>query len=74
MLSWTERLQYERLGVRIHRLGPRPLTECLIESGEANGPHSANLARLTRYANIHPAALQLAGGDRFAPSVFPVAT
>ena len=63
------RLVRQRAAERLHRLGPRPVLEALIEVADG-----ADLdALLVRYARLPPAAVRAFGGDRFpAPAVFAV--
>ena len=58
-----------QLAVRIHRLGPRPLFELLVEL-------DADLATLETFANLDkypPAFLKAVGADTWPAEIFEVA-
>ena len=63
---------YERMVERLHRLGPRPTAELLIEIATATGQHAVIADRLQAYAALDPAVLRALGADRFPPSVLEV--
>jgi hypothetical protein len=59
--------RFQRAVARLHRLGPRPLYEMLVELGGQQLIRSEIEALIYKYAAIDPAVLRAAGGDRFAP-------
>jgi hypothetical protein len=59
--------RFQRAVARLHRLGPRPLYELLVELGGQRLIRSEIEALVYKYATIDSAVLRAAGGDRFAP-------
>jgi hypothetical protein len=57
----------QRAVAKLHRLGPRPLYELLVELGAQRLIRSEIEALVYKYAAIDPAVLRAAGGDRLAP-------
>ena len=57
------RLVRQRAAERLHRLGPRPLLEALIEVASGGDLD----ATLVRYGRLDPAAVRAVGGHRFPP-------
>jgi hypothetical protein len=67
-LRARRQLRRQRLVQHLHRLGPAPLGHFLreIEAGAAIPEH------LERYSRIDPEFIRAYGGDRFAPSLWPI--
>ena len=62
-------LRFERHVEHLHRLGPRPVLEALIEVADGH-----DLDRvLAAFARLDPKIVRDLDGDRFTPSVFAVA-
>jgi hypothetical protein len=47
-------VRFHRLASDLHRLGPRPVGELLIEPAAEHGPGDDILARLKRFARLDP--------------------
>lgn len=62
------RLRLQHFARAIHRLGPRVLFELLSET--LDRPTDDFLERVEAYAALSPDQLHVAGGDRFAPTIF----
>lgn len=61
-------LRYRRGAEHLHRLGARGVAEFLGEVGRAHNIESDILDRLDTWrAEISPAMVEAAGGDRFPP-------
>ena len=60
-------LRFRRKVQRLHRLGPRVLSELLAELGVERGIGTIIDQKIDVYAEIDPAALEAASGDRFWP-------
>ena len=60
-------LRFRRLVQRLHRLGPRVLSELLAELGAERGIQTIIDRKLTTYVDLDPKALQATGGDGFWP-------
>ena len=63
---------FERMVEHLHRLGPRPVGELLIEIAIATGQSSLVMDRLQAYARLNPEIVNFVGGDHFPPSVLGV--
>ena len=61
------RAPVERLVEHLQRLGPRALAEFLDALSIEHGIGAAIVAKLEEYRRIHPLALSVTRGDRFAP-------
>lgn len=61
-------LQFRRQVERLHRLGPRVTAELLAEVGAERGIQTIIDAKLDRYAELDPAALEAIGGGEFWPA------
>ena len=60
---------------RILALGPRPITELLIELGEQRLCRTYIEQRIRRYSELDPEHLEALGGDTFPrPPIYEVAT
>ncbi len=60
---------------RILALGPRPITELLIEIGEQRLCRTYLEQRVQKYSQINPEHLEALGGDRFPrPPLWEVAS
>lgn len=57
--------RFERLVKRLHRLGPRPLAELLIEIAHRTGQSKFIADRLQAYAELDPAIVRALGADSF---------
>ena len=67
-------LAFRRKVERLHRLGPRAVTELLTEIGEQRLCRTYLEQRVRRYAEIDPEHLAALGGDRFPrPPLYEVA-
>ena len=62
------RLRIEAGALHLHALGPRAVTELLLELA----PPDRVLDRLDAYRRISPALLRALGGDRFPPRLSPL--
>ena len=63
-----------RLVDHLHRLGPRPVAECLLQlAGNDDDGRTALVVLLERYGQLDAGVVQAVGGDRFPPAVFAVA-
>ncbi len=62
------RSRLEAGALYLHGLGPRAVTELLLELA----PPDRVLTRLDAYRRLTPALLRAAAGDRFAPRLSPV--
>jgi hypothetical protein len=62
-------IRLQHLARRLHLLGPRVLAELFAEHLVHGGDL---LERIERYAAIDLVALELTGGDRFAPTLATV--
>ena len=60
-------LQFRRQVERLHRLGDRVLGEFLAEIGAELGVQTPIDAKLARYAELEPEAIEAAGGGGFWP-------
>ncbi len=58
-------LKFRRHVKRLHALGPRVVGELLAEIGAERGITTIVDQKLTHYARLDPAALEMTGGDRF---------
>src|SRR4051812_48964271 len=59
----------QRAVAKLHRLGPRPLYELLVELGAQRLIRSEIEALVERYvARLNPEMLLVAGGNKFTPS------
>lgn len=59
------RQRRQRWAAAVHRLGPRPFLEFLLELDRVHGLGDDLDRRLARYAGIDPGMLRAIGGDRF---------
>jgi len=59
--------RFERAVEHLHRLGPRPVAELLIEIARRTGQSSFIADRLQAYARLDPEAVRFVGGDKFPP-------
>ncbi len=57
----------ERMVEHLHRLGPRPLAELLIETAHGTGQSSLIADRLQEYSRLDPAVVRALVADSFAP-------
>jgi len=65
--------RFHRQIEHLHRLGPRPVGELLIEVAHATGQPDLIADRLQAYAALDPAVLRAVGADRFPPMPLGVA-
>jgi hypothetical protein len=59
--------KFRRMVTRLHRLGPRPVGELLLELIEAHGIEADVLARLEDYATLDPAMVDRLDGRDWPP-------
>jgi hypothetical protein len=72
-LSPSDRLQLQRGAEHLLALGARALAEFLAESGAENGCTTEILEKLAAWRGaLTPEVVNVAGGDRFPPTVTPV--
>ncbi len=64
--------RFERMVERLHRLGPRPLAELLIEIARGTGQSSFIAARLQAYAGLAPEIVRALRADQFPPRMIEV--
>ncbi len=64
--------RFEHLVERLHRLGPRPLAELLIEIAHCTGQSSLIADRLQAYAGLDPELVCALGADTFPPAPLQV--
>lgn len=62
-----DQMRFNRLVVHLHTLGPRAVTELLVELAQSREDAARILDHLARYRRLTPAMFRAAGGDRFAP-------
>ena len=64
------RLRFNRRVERVHRLGPRPVGELLLELIKLVAPERRAYAhaRVARYSALDPDVVRAVGGDQFAPT------
>ena len=67
-------IRRQHLVRRVHQLGARALEELLAELIEAHDIADDVMARLERYARLEPELVRADGADRFAPTLFMVAS
>jgi hypothetical protein len=60
-------LRFRRAVEQLHRLGPRPLHEMLVELGTSRLIRTEIERQVERYAALDPHILCQLGGDRFPP-------
>ena len=60
-------LRFRRKVIRLHRQGPRVLSELLAELSVERDIGTIIDQKLDRYVEIEPKALQATGGDTFSP-------
>ena len=66
-------LRRDRLVRRLHRLGPRPISEYLKELvGNDDGLQADALFLLEKYGSLDPEIVRALDADDFAPAVFVV--
>ena len=66
-------LRRDRLVLRLHRLGPKPVSEYLKELvGNDDGLQADALFLLEKYSALDPGIVHALGGDTFPPAIFPV--
>ena len=66
-------LRRDQLVLRVHQLGPRPLSEFLKELvGNDDGLQADALFLLEKYAALDSGIVRALGGDTFPPAIFPV--
>ncbi len=58
--------RFEYMVEHLHRLGPRPIAELLIEIARCTGQSSFIADRLQAYAELEPEIVRAVGGDRFS--------
>ncbi len=69
----TAEIKFCRLVDRVHRLGPKPLSELLKELvGTDDGLQADTLFLLEKYGALDPEIVRALGADTFPPSIFPV--
>ncbi len=56
---------FERAIEHLHRLGPRPLAELLIEIAKATGEPGLIADRIAAYAALDPEIVRFVGGNHF---------
>ncbi len=61
-------LRFRRKVIRLHRRGPRAVTEYLAELGAELGVQTPIDQKLDAYLEVGAAALEAAGGDEFWPA------
>ena len=61
--------RWERQIERLHRLGPRPTAELLIEIAHRTGQSRFIADRVEKYARLDLGDLRAVGGDQFPPNV-----
>ena len=61
-------LRFRRRVQQVHRLGDRVFGELLAEIGAEQGIQTIIDQKLSRYADLDPEALEVAGGDKFWPA------
>ena len=64
--------RWERQIERLHRLGPRPTAELLIEIARDTGRPDIVVGRLQEYARLDSEIVRAVGGDRFPAMPFQV--
>ena len=66
-------LRRDRLVRRLHRLGPKPVSEYLKELvGNNAGLQADALFLLEKYGSLDPEIVRALDADDFAPAIFPV--
>ena len=66
-------LRRDQLVLRLHRLGPKPVSEYLKELvGNDEGLQADALFLLEKYAVLDPEIVRALGGDTFPTAIFPV--
>src|SRR5262249_2430588 len=60
-------IRFERAVARLHRLGPRPLYEMLVDLAARRLLGSEIEEAVNRFAALDPVMVEAVGGDRFAP-------
>ncbi len=61
-------LRFRRRVERLHRLGPRAVAELLAKIGAKRSITTIVDQKLATYAELDPAALEAAGGDKLWPA------
>ncbi len=59
--------RFEYMVEHLHRLGPRPIAELLIEIARCTGQPALIADRLQAYAALDPELVRYIGGDDFPP-------
>ncbi len=59
--------RFEYMVEHLHRLGPRPIAELLIEIARCTGHSSLIADRIQAYAGLDRELVRALGGDRFPP-------
>jgi hypothetical protein len=71
--AWLRRNpRFHRLTCALHRLGPRPLGELLIEIAEAHGIEGDVLARLELFAGLDPITVRTVEARDWPTQIFVV--
>jgi hypothetical protein len=60
-------LRFQRLTQHLHRLGPRPVAELLLELARDHGLEGAIMAKLEVYSTLAPSLVERLGGRDWAP-------
>jgi hypothetical protein len=67
LLDPLSKIRFQRDCQRLHDLGPRALSEALLEIAGKIGGYPAICATLADYTRFSPELLRAVGGDRFVP-------
>lgn len=65
--------RFEHMVECLHRLGPRPLAEMIVEIATVTGEAGLIADRLQAYAGLDPEIIRFLGADRFPPMPLGVA-
>ena len=65
--------RFRRQVDHLHRLGPRPVGECLLQLvGTNDDAHAALIILLEQYQRLDADVVEALGGDRWPTTIFPV--
>ena len=59
--------RFERMIEHLHRLGPRPVAELLIEIAHGTGQSALIADRIEAYSRLDADFIRAVGGDKFPP-------
>ncbi len=64
---------FEHMVECLHRLGPRPLAEMIVEIATVTGEAGLVVGRVQEYSALDPEIVRALGGDQFPPMPLGVA-